>query len=537
MSSEHTYIGKAAIKELETNHKEYHEMLWASTTGNVIGDIQHGPKGTWNQEEDLAEGHTNWLVDTMSSLLASTESWCDFMSLAPPDGLFEKNIKESLATLARKSKDSGKKIVVRFMFGNILTVPVNCDAVIKRFTEGLPTDSKLEVWVGAWRKGMCWNHAKIIAVDGKQVHTGGHNLWDPVYLQKDPIHDTSILLQGDVAIQAHNFANKQWAFIQEKQSTIVGWVISKIGDDRWVPSRVRVTISEWPNRAATFAPAFNKESLPTQKDRSDDAAVPILSLGRYGKICGENARSSDYAFVAMFDAAQKSIRLLLQDVGPVNATVLGKKIIYKAWPKKLMRAWGRAMFERGVDVHIVLSNPGAGEERGNYSNGWSCEEVAAEIIKTMRDEFPGASNEEIKQKVVENLRVCYLKNKRGNTWEDENKVGLHSKFFIIDDMCTYVGSQNLYMFDLAEWGVAIDSEEMTGDILKTLWNPMWNCSQKDGSDCDPETVMKILDVNRGPNGKISDRKLASLEADIDLNKLKKSDMYDGESGTCGCVIS
>jgi hypothetical protein len=49
------------------------------------------------------------------------------------------------------------------------------------------------------------------------------------------------------------------------------------------------------------------------------------------------------------------------------------------------------MFEGEVGVEIVLSNMGAGEERGNYSNGWSCEEVAAEIIKAMSEQFPDAS--------------------------------------------------------------------------------------------------------------------------------------------------
>jgi phosphatidylserine/phosphatidylglycerophosphate/cardiolipin synthase-like enzyme len=145
----------------------------------------------------------------------------------------------------------------------------------------------------------------------------------------------------------------------------------------------------------------------------------------------------------MFDASQDSIRLLLQDLGPVNKTVMGKKIVYKSWPKHYMKAWARAIFVRGVDVEIILSNPGAGEERGNYSNGWSCEEVAAEIIKTMSEEFPEATEEQMKKKVVENLRICFLKNKKGAAWETGSKVGLHSKFFIMDDISTYVGSQNL----------------------------------------------------------------------------------------------
>jgi len=141
----------------------------------------------------------------------------------------------------------------------------------------------------------------------------------------------------------------------------------------------------------------------------------------------------------MFDAAQNSIRLLLQDLGPVNKTVLGKNFVYKSWPKNYMKALARAIFVRGVDVEIILSNIGSGEARGKYSNGWSCEETAAEIIKTMSEEYPEATEKQIKEKVINNLRICFIKNKNGDTWETNNKVGLHSKFFIIDDVCTYVG--------------------------------------------------------------------------------------------------
>ncbi len=537
-SSKHSHIGEAAIKELQANHGEYKNKLWASTTGKVVGEIQHAPKGTWSQLNDLGDGHTNWLPETIADLLAKTEVWCDFLSLSPPDGLFMEKIKASLKELAEKSKESDNKIVVRFLFGNIIAVPVNCDAVLKEFTEDLSSDANLEIWVGAWRKDMCWNHAKIVAVDGKHVHTGGHNLWDNVYLQKDPIHDTSIQLEGPVAIQAHQYANEQWEYIRDQQSNIKGWIVDKISDGVILPVRSRVTISEWPKGASTYAPVFSKDILPSSSDNetgTDD--VKMLALGRYGKIGGKDARSSDDAFIAMFDAAQNSIRLLLQDLGPVNKTVLGKKLVYRSWPKNYMKAWARAIFDRGVDVEIVLSNPGSGEERGNYSNGWSCEETAAEIIKAMSEEYPEATQDQIKEKVINNLRICFLKNKKGATWETDNKVGLHSKFFIIDDVCTYVGSQNLYQFDLAEWGVAIDDKSKTAEILQQLWNPVWTNSYLDGSDCVAEKVMDILGVDRGPNSSLGEEDLAAMEADIDVQTLKKSKFFlNGDGGVVKYVV-
>jgi phosphatidylserine/phosphatidylglycerophosphate/cardiolipin synthase-like enzyme len=98
--------------------------------------------------------------------------------LAPPDGLFLVEMKKALTTIANNAMTSLKPVVIRMMFGNIVGRPVNCDAVLRALTEDLPDDANIQLWVGAWRKGVSWNHAKIISVDGRYLHTGGHNMWD-----------------------------------------------------------------------------------------------------------------------------------------------------------------------------------------------------------------------------------------------------------------------------------------------------------------------------------------------------------------------
>jgi len=521
-----SHIGKAAIAELESKpkYKVYKGKLWNLSSGSFAGrGIAHSPEGTWDTDDDPVKdaeqtppkwSHSDWFPSDLANLLAKTEVWCDFASLAIPDGKFEDLIIDALRIVAQRSIDTNKKIVVRFLFAHYITEPVNCDAVMKKFTAGLPTNSKLCIWVGAWRRGMCWNHAKIVAVDGKEVYTGGHNLRDDVYLQNDPIHDTSIHLKGDIAVQSHMYMNTQWTFIRDRQASWMGWFVDKIYPDDWLlPSVTRVTISEWPkSKSSVYAPLFEKDTIPTSLPDSEDIVVPILSLGRYGNIV-DDARPSDDSFIAMFNAATSSIKFILQDLGPFTLIVLGKKIVYKTWPKAYLRTFSKAMFERDVDIEIILSNPGSGDDtgRGNYSNGWSCEEVCAEIIKTMKEQFPDASDEQLKKKITDNLRVCGLKNKFGNKWQSNKWVGLHSKVFIVDDVCTYVGSQNLYLFDLAEWGVAIDNKKTTTEIKSELWDPMWNASYKDGCDVNANTVMKILGVDRDPNGTISNKELADLE--------------------------
>ena len=121
----------------------------------------------------------------MEANIARTEEWCDILTLAQPDGLFLEAFKNGIKTICEKELILNRKITIRIMFGNVLGMPVNCTRVIDELTADLPADAcnKIDLWVGSWRKGVSWNHAKIIAVDGKYLWTGGHNCWDRHYLK------------------------------------------------------------------------------------------------------------------------------------------------------------------------------------------------------------------------------------------------------------------------------------------------------------------------------------------------------------------
>ena len=131
----------------------------------------------------------------------------------------------------------------------------------------------------------------------------------------------------------------------------------------------------------------------------------------------------------------------------------------------------------------------------------SCVDVAAELIKCIKDQFPSAPDWKLRQTVEDNLRVCFLKCQRGGSYyADGGTLGLHSKHFIIDDRCCYIGSQNLYVCDLAEWGVVIDSPEAVSDIKKQYWDGMWKVSYTH-DDCNVDKVMDGLGIDRGAASK------------------------------------
>lgn len=533
-----SHVGEAAYECLRAKHGEHHHQLWNVTSGRIVGELHQTPKEAWPGHEVPPDGHDDWFPAIMADVMSRTQVWCDVLSLGPPDGKFMTYFKEALGKIAETAADRDDPVVVRMMFGNIVGMPVNCGGILDQLTEDLPEDANVNLWVGAWRKGVSWNHAKIIAVDGKYLHTGGHNLWDGHYLSFNPVHDLSLEMEGAVAYDGHLFANKQWDFVETKQETFWGTIVDKMPDSMPQVSRTRVTVSEWPKGvAAEHAPEFTRrrvEALAAEADPIEDA-VPIITMGRYGALT-EKDRPSDDAFLAMLGSAQTIIRLALQDLGPV--CIPGTKLALPGcvWPDAYLSTLAQVLWERGVDVEIALSNPGSipgglSPTEACYGNGWSCVDVAAEIIKRIKRQYPDAEDDDLRAKVTENLRVCFIREERGNAWEDGMTMGMHAKHFIVDDVACYIGSQNLYVCDLAEWGVVVDNPEQTQKFMEEYWNPMWTHSFT-GEDVDVDAVMDGLDIDRD-GGDVSDiddetKELMKQAELASAGCSGSSDLYDGE---------
>eukprot|EP01082_Thalassiosira_pseudonana_P007276 g6648.t1 g6648 contig23:953662-956452(+) len=507
-----SHVGEAIHEELRKHHNRLHHSMWNVTSGKIIDSVHQTPNNVWDTKEDPAKDNDDWFPEKMADIIGRTEAWCDIMSLGPPDGKFMTHFQLGLKQVAERSKSSNEPIVVRMMFGNIVGMPVNCTAVIDALTKDLPKDDnvKLQLWVGAWRKGLSWNHAKMIAVDGVYLHTGGHNLWDAHYLSNNPVHDLSIEFEGRIARDGHRFANKQWQFVEKKQKTFVGRVVDSMPDHLPTVLRTRVTVSEYPTgEVPVFPPMFNKEkvaSTTSQSRLAERAAdVPLISIGRQGTLVRRH-RPSDDAILAMIDSAKTIIRMVLQDIGPVCIPGTKNALPGLKWPKGYLSAIGRAIYERGVDIEMVLSNPNSipGALKGteaNYGNGWDCVDVASEIVKHVQKQCKDCDDAKLRQMIAENLRICFVRHDKQSTYKDGKSIGLHSKHFIVDDTCAYIGSQNLYMCDLAEWGVVVDSEKEVKKIMDDYFTPLWKNSFT-GEDVDVQRVMDGLNVNRDGEHKL-----------------------------------
>lgn len=528
-----SHIGKAAYRTLLARHANQYKRCWNVTSG-AIRQIRQTPygweRGTWDSVNDPPEGHDKEFPERMGELISMTEYWCDVTSLSPPDdGHFMDEFKKAVVVVAKKSMRLQRTIILRFLFGNIAGMPVNCTSVIKELTRDLPEGANIQLWVGAWRKGVSWNHSKIIAIDGKYLFSGGHNLWDRHYLRKDCIHDVSMEIDGRPALDGHNFANQMWLFVNSESRNCCGRIINCLPDGLPVLVQSRVTVSEYPEgQASVLPPMFDLSKIPDVEQVPDE--VPLITMGRLGSLL-RSQRPSDDAFVAMFKSAQTIIRMSLQDVGPICIPYTDRIAVPgTTWPHTYLKAWGRAIYYRDVDIEIALSNPksmpdGLGPTEAQYGNGWRCADVAAEIIRAIMDDVPNIDDARLREMVNKNLRLCYIRQGSGHQWQSGMNMGNHAKHFIIDDKCYYIGSQNLYVADLAEWGVLVDDEGATERCLHQYWAPMWRASFEvapDG-DCDIEEVMNGLKISRdGESVGALSRKAANMEA-----QLLSSNLYKG----------
>mgnify|MGYP000570488196 CR=1 FL=1 len=66
---------------------------------------------------------------------------------------------------------------------------------------------------------------------------------------------------------------------------------------------------------------------------------------------------------------------------------------------------------------------------------------------------------------------------------------------LLNDTAACVGSQNLYICDLDEWGVVIDNKQQVKKMMDEYWKPMWQVSYR-GIDVDVQKVMDGLNIDR-----------------------------------------
>jgi phosphatidylserine/phosphatidylglycerophosphate/cardiolipin synthase-like enzyme len=136
----------------------------------------------------------------------------------------------------------------------------------------------------------------------------------------------------------------------------------------------------------------------------------------------------------------------------------------------------------GVDVRIVLPNYNA------YAYGWTTEvalnKIVAKIKTSLVRRIKSAmladgktrAYDSVADFVCQELSLATLRmNSTAEAWSagPARKFGNHGKLFMIDDEAFYIGSQNLYISNLFEWGLLVDGPTLTAQIKSDYWDDLW----------------------------------------------------------------
>ena len=403
------------------------------------------------------------LLAAIEEVIAAAERIVDISSLEPfASGRFAVAIRRGLSRAARR----GHPLTVRVLYGRhrfVTQTDADFAAAIGDLAAELPAGSDVRLHACRMETSNdqtrpSWNHAKIVAVDGRAAIVGGHNLWHADYLEPAPAHDISALVTGAAAGEAHAFLDRLWDWVGRQLAAPSE--IGSIHAIRWANGRIEPAGP--PPPVAVEAPA--------------SGSIPALAVGRLGAGVMADPRAANVgAAVAAiaFRQARSSIRISQMDFGfhwdGVNF-----------WSADVVSALADVLADpaRAVDVQLVLSEPGAKTVAGGpYSFGTTL----ADIVAEMRRAIGG-------RPLTGRMRLAPLRfSPHGDRWSHdgmEYKIINHAKFWMVDDRAFHVGSDNLYPHNLQEFGYVIESATLACEQLAGYWQPLWTYSGRVAIDLD-----------------------------------------------------
>lgn len=338
-----------------------------------------------------------------------------------------------------------------------------------------------------------WNHSKILAIDGYQLFTGGHNYWG-TYLaggNGQLLMDVSMKAKGKIAIEAHKFLN----YVMEKQQENENNAERKYGKPLNLTRR-----SNNLNTLLLFDETTDAVNKPVERP------VTMYSMGRIGGQ-QEATHSIDRAIVAMIRNAEKSVWLSLQDLGPIASPfgVNGPQYM-SPWPVDVMRELALAI-HRGVEIHLFLSGYGEylrKKEQSNsivnkitynfgaYHHGYSLQDNLVKLANIgAGDNRSHHSVMDITKLICKNFHIYETQFNEDITDVPYaktygNVIANHAKTMSVDMKKFLISSHNLYDHDLTEFGILVDDPDYAFDYFLNYWQPLQQNSREtciSGKEC------------------------------------------------------
>lgn len=573
--------GTGAYDLTSNNH------IYVIDTPHMWG-VDFADKGAIQEYGARAKTDINLALET---IIESATHTLDIVSLAPPTGLFEQTIFKGLT---KKLETNGLK-QVRILFGYL---PAGEDTV-KKFRINLATHLKnalgksllapnTQIYVGRVHGGASgggggplspWNHAKIIAADGKYALVGGHNLWPHNYADYPPVHDISLFVCGEAAHSAQKFADMLWTIPGTNVSGRNTWTrFYKFDYGNWTfPGHTGLSLNRWektpPNPSKKVEGAVEIPQWARNPSRTSSAQILGVSRfptsdrvlnGHAGITTPSYASPSEKAKEIVVKSATNRLYICQQDLLFQGASkIADHKTIH----------WITEALENNPRLHvkIVVSSINAKSKDGSaYSWGSGAFGTYREIYKILHGKYSKHSSKW--EDIISRLHVapfCFTsvnisRYGHGHSWGNTQKYGgksaqfstsvpipkmlsskypepaNHSKFYLANNLdgqsVFYVGSDNMYPHDLFEYGYMVSDNTEALSIYENYWSNVWKYS---GPNCVCVSCRKgwrailndtVLDYKASLNEKFRRPSADSAKALALLESFLLTDPSPSESG-------
>lgn len=498
-------------------------------------------KNPADTKEKLLVGHSYEIYEEIYNVMISADQFLDFTTLTIPTGRFLAAFRNAITYLSNKPE--GQRPIVRILYSNPLPdlgYPNDTASdFLKTITRDVDKSNKLEIYVAVFSSYFTsWNHAKIVAADGKNALVGGHNVWDAHYLGVNPVFDVSMKISGSTVLHAHDYVDGMWKFLIER---------NRIAPVQWLPAAINPYSNYAKYSYAKFVYKNGNNSIETAQLPSDDVYtgvradltppaggnIPVLAMGRKAAASisspkenngeclpilnyvvgasillrlmfkkpvarlGEDDNSaqfiisdepSDSAFLELIGLAQENIKMSLQSLSLVVSdleyvnNVAG--LFYYTYNTPFLVQTAKAL-QRGVKIYITLSNQGA--VAGGLSQleapyfGESPDTVNYKFLQIMQ-KYLKIDEDTAKQLIDNNLSVrSFRYNMNEEKYPGNNPIPNHAKTIMVDDQVFYIGSQNQYYSNLNEFGYMVEDQGVSQQYASQYWNLLHAASQHTSS--------------------------------------------------------
>ncbi|MEN9391635.1 MAG: hypothetical protein RL017_933, partial [Pseudomonadota bacterium] len=200
--------------------------------------------------------------------------------------------------------------------------------------------------------------------------------------------------------------------------------------------------------------------------------MPLMNYG-IGVISKDNnANQSMLAFVDAIYNAESSIKISQQAI--LYKFLMFPTVFYPldTTDGNILQALAYAIHVNNVDVSIITSQLKSDNviAYNSFSSLQNVHDAILDQLLLYHNETYFSAQQELTQK----LHLASIDFNNSN----DSKMNSHNKLLIVDNHLFYIGSYNIYLTYLQEFGVLVDSEEATTILNDNLWNPMWNNADK-----------------------------------------------------------